>query len=429
MWTLIALAAAQTFTPPADAEWTAGRTLHDAADLTGDGVADLVWVSSGTLTWAAGRAGGLPEPDAQEMPSPDELLGLGLAADLDGDGFADVITRQLDGRWVGWPGGAEGPTAPVWSLGDAGEIATHLGDVNGDGAADLALDTTAWLSSPAGPIEGPTLPTAERSQLHRAGDVNGDGYADIAGPDAESEGWYGGRIGPLRLYLGGPDGPDTTPLWSYTGVGETGMALTPADVDGDGVDELVVACISVADESGVGELVVLDDLANPDGPTLRSTTPLDLDLGEGLALAARDGDGADDVLAAWEGGIRVLPWTADDGFTLDSPTADRWTGDRGVVSLTTTDISADGTADVVAAWARSGGGSTFLTAWLGDADIVTDPTDTAADTEPAADPAGDTAIAPKSSGGCGCDSGAPGALGPWLAARALLRRRAASPSL
>lgn len=207
------------------------------ADLTGDGVADLLlgadrYDASGAT--AVGRVWVLPDVPALGAatvelrtaeaivlaPSPDDELGFGAAlaaGDLTGDGVADLVVLaasnylaasvyDLSGRATG----ASLTEADAWTThargidGCGGAAADARGDLDGDGAADLVYD--AFCSDVGATDEagiawgfyGPLEPgghvaatdadfsvTTEQvgarlgRDLSTAGDVDGDGRSDL----------------------------------------------------------------------------------------------------------------------------------------------------------------------------------------------------------------------------------------------------------
>jgi hypothetical protein len=420
---LVDIAMAQGFTPVPDALIPVGTLILQSplavGDVNNDGVGDLVWTFNSGLYWASGQPGAAPTtiPNAIPMGGETAPTGLVAAVDLNLDGYDDIATWVGAGTWMVWSG-ADIASGPQWTLDAPPDIARAIGDVNGDGNRDLAIGGTIWLSAVVGPVAGPVLPDV--AYLFDAGDVDGDGYDDVVGPEPVV-GWYGGGDSPLHLYLGGQTGPSTSPLWSYQGTGQSGWTVCLADVDADGTAELISANLELQDESASGEVAVLNDLANPLGPTVLNATSVDFDIGAGFELGAlddRDGDGAEDVLMAWSGRVQEIPWSLASGFDLASG-ADEWLGPPGSISsMRTADVDGGG-RDLSVSWHRYDNDNNNLTVWLGPGGGS--PTDT--------DTPGDTGIAPDEldaaddkRGGCGCDAGGVGA-GWWVFATSLFLRR------
>jgi hypothetical protein len=136
-----------------------GRHFVDAGDVNGDARADLVAMTSGgDLEVFRGRSlGTFAEPvvshqgevdPAMDDGSGQEAVGLG---DLDGDGRADLLLVDSSGTPHRYPGQASGAFGPVVT-GSPGSLSTTfdpesgllellgLMDVNGDGRADIALN-------------------------------------------------------------------------------------------------------------------------------------------------------------------------------------------------------------------------------------------------------------------------------------------------
>jgi hypothetical protein len=196
--------------------------------------------------------------------------------DINGDGYADLVS-SASGTWVighvyVYHGGGSGVSddadttitgeVPNSSFGDS----LALGDVNGDGYADLVIGNYGYNSSlgrvwifhggpagipdtdlSAGDLADTTLDgeggtsTNFGSQL-ACGDVNGDGYADLA---VEAPGWYG----KIHIFHGSASGiPDTdlaagelsdTTIVSAGG-GELGSSVKFGDVNADGYADLAI---------------------------------------------------------------------------------------------------------------------------------------------------------------------------------------------
>ena len=263
-------------------------------DLTGDGVHDVVlsgyhWSgNTGRVVMASGPLTGdlstaeLPHWDGAESG---DRLGIGLAVlgDTNGDGYADLIlgAPNADGG-AAWSGGEayliNGPidTAAEFSLladMDA-RIRSHaggaylgrnigaVGDFNGDELADVLIGSVGFnevllffgpmsedidasdpeqvgtrLSGPGG--------TETSIDTAGAGDVDGDGLADVL-----IGARYGGSANNGKVYLvyGHASPADEIILndeadSSFTGVlpsDVAGSALAGADVDGDGLSDLII---------------------------------------------------------------------------------------------------------------------------------------------------------------------------------------------
>lgn len=193
-----------------------GATVAGGGDLNGDGYADVLisFASVGvgdplkgcTSEAYWGREGGAlsATSNGKITGRPNEACSLRsvIAGDVNGDGFSDVLaTVTLEASIARlFLGGASLPTEPDTTIMTAGGDASALGDINGDGAGDVAIgDSLAGLvriyfgtpgaamntlaTTPAG-----TFDSTAGSMVRAAGDVNGDGFDDvvIGSPDMAS---------------------------------------------------------------------------------------------------------------------------------------------------------------------------------------------------------------------------------------------------
>lgn len=208
-----------------------------------------------------------------------------FAGDVDGDGWGDLMAGAPELDFEGFSdanhgaaflfrGSSNGPSAAVsWAFfGERasvqmGHSLTGLGDVNGDGYADVALGAPRYdnpgvdsgacyvvlggrsLALPA-PIqfwEGGTRRIWFGWAVGRAGDINRDGLDDLL-VGAPLESLTGRRMGAGLLYLGtrGTAGQPLSwrPHWGMRGdasLGQFGRSIAGAgDVDGDGFPDVIV---------------------------------------------------------------------------------------------------------------------------------------------------------------------------------------------
>lgn len=280
-----------------------------ATDLDSDGRGDLVLSAPGddTLGRDAGAVNvffstALPlvnqtsaEADLKALPERlSTAFGLPVASgDLDGDGHAELLIGapgdDLRGRDVGTVYVFGGPLAPsaapllatqartvLFSTRNLDRFGSSLllRDLDRDGFLDLLVGAPGrtpgtlyvYRGGPAG--LGPQVSLLIYGQLGNEGfasslaaaDFDGDGWVDVAvgaptgfGPVTTSS-WQPGEV---RIFRGGPalfTTPDPQPWKVIHGQADGdrfGAALAANDLDGDGLEDLVVGA-SASDRSGLG---------------------------------------------------------------------------------------------------------------------------------------------------------------------------------
>ncbi|MCP4804479.1 MAG: hypothetical protein GY913_20650 [Proteobacteria bacterium] len=276
-----------------------GRAIDGGKDVTGDGHPDLL---IGAMGWNNGTgrvcqidgnapsSGTLDSTAAACVSGEAQTDNLGMdvsqVGDVDGDGISDVLM----GAWT-----ADGDGVVP------GAAYLELGGLHGGSADDVAY---VWY----GPRDWMSLGRS----VNGAGDVDGDGLDDIL---IGAHGSYGTEDskGHTYLYLasdlgepGVHDPENATVVFDGMVLDDySGDALDSAgDVDGDGLDDIVLGALFTGDEGGTAYLWYANQLESgtydlDDAHHLfHSETDLDR---AGAAVAGPgdvDGDGYDDLLVS-----------------------------------------------------------------------------------------------------------------------------------
>ncbi|MBT6149350.1 MAG: T9SS type A sorting domain-containing protein [Gemmatimonadetes bacterium] len=238
-------------------------------------------------------------------PAANAFIGASVTqGDINGDGLGDLVVGV--------------PFASPSGRPQAGEVYVVYGDSNQAPSLDLSI--AAGLLVIHGDLDGGQLGWPVET-----GDVNGDGFDDIIA--AATKASPPGIIKAGRAYIihGGATLADTIDLRStpadVTLTGgidhELGSAIATGDVDGDGLDDLVISA-SQAPSYGLTQAGRVHIIYGPLNTTydLDSYSSADLvvlgkaaneDLGTDLEVADFDGDGfADVIMAAFEADAGLL---------------------------------------------------------------------------------------------------------------------------
>jgi hypothetical protein len=281
----------------------------------------------------------------------------GIAAavgDITGDGIADLVVPQVDQAGVallaGTGAGSFGTAVSIAPItGDYARV-TAIGDVDGDGKPDVIVggDTTTWVvrGHGDGTFDAPhAYPSGGSARAIVATDLSGDGVADVAVASTTSN--------VVTLWLGGTGGIPA-PREFQTAHGPTALAL--ADIDGDHrLDAFVLdgtaASVSVLLGAGGGTFATKHDAATGTMPHT-------------LSLADFDGDGVLDVATANQSANSVSVLRGHHDGTL-AARLDTTAGINAPTAVVAGDFTSDGKPDLVVA---NGGNAPALQVLVGNGD-------------------------------------------------------------
>ncbi|HMV65486.1 MAG TPA: FG-GAP-like repeat-containing protein [Myxococcota bacterium] len=243
-----------------------------ATDIDGDGALDVVTLHAGRAqpieVIFGGPAGPLGAPVVQALgdASTERLTCVG---DLNGDGAGDLAVRDARSFDV-WFGGALLTAGPSSLSGDP-----ELGvDIDGDGFAELLSSSSTGIDVRFGRAAGPrtaadqTIPAADVEGLFDVGDLNGDGLREVGITRARSA---GGRDGQIVIARGTAAGLASAPMRTWNAWYDQ-TDLAPArlaalgDVDGDGYGDVGVAAMPIGDTPHFATPLVHVLRGGPGGP-------------------------------------------------------------------------------------------------------------------------------------------------------------------
>ena len=324
------------------------------------------------LTTHASNPSAMNFPDTPSLPTRLARLGglvllLLLAAPL---AFAQVLPTLADTF--------EAPEPDITEL-DFGDVIEPLGDVDGDGTADVAVGGPnatidevpavgrAYVVSGADgtvihTLASPTLDLLGNfaNTISNLGDLDGDGTADFVvthqsrvfdGDDTGAAYVYSGATGAVLYTLESPTPEDG---------GDFGSASASAgDVDGDGLQDILIGALNeneAANGNGAGQVHVF---SGADGAFIRTLTRPFTPAGGIFSFFGRevylvgdlDGDGLRDhaVFTRYEGQGRVDFFSAADGAPIDfiAETFTSGAGEFGQALITVPDLSGDGVDEIL----------------------------------------------------------------------------------
>jgi hypothetical protein len=348
------------------------------ADFNADGKPDVAYIAPTTpgLCVALGNGDGtfsapMTFPDGQR---PDAIA----FADLNGDGILDLVLADGSTNSVlvclGTGGGAFGPPTSYGGL--SGPTAVAVGDLDGDGNLDLVVANwgipavSVYRGNGDGTFQAPTTVAIDFYDGAKiaVADLDGDGNLDVVVMGLHSlDVLLGNGTGALN-YL-----PGASPAGTITPKG-----FQVADLDGDGIPDLVV--VDQYDNQYTQPSNVYVYFGVGDG-TFGAPNAYPIGLGgSDVQVADVNGDGVLDIVAtassiAYPGNITILLGDGHGGFTSSS-----FTCNFGLNAVRVTDVNGDSAPDVLLV---TNYGASCLTVCLGDGagGIAQDPPATALPTQ------------------------------------------------
>lgn len=337
-----------------------------AADIDGDGFMDVVSSSygDGGIVWYQNN--GQEEFTRRVISTNTQSAHSVFVADLDSDGDNDVLATSAGENKVIWyeNDGTSNFSEHVISTTAERAHDVFAADIDGDGDVDVASasfydDRVAWYENDGNQqFTSRTVSTNADGALSVViADIDDDGDKDLLSTSSSDDqiAWYendGQENFSRRVITVDPDGPNT----GVEGFADGAYSAVVADVDGDGDLDVVAACDVVLQAGRQSRIAWFENDGNeqftPHTVSTSVTSP------RAIVATDVDGDGDTDFVIADVNGHQVA-WFENDGSQnfAKHVIAHRFSQASPVLSpwsVFVADIDSDGVLDVVSASSGDG---------------------------------------------------------------------------
>ncbi|HSZ62816.1 MAG TPA: FG-GAP-like repeat-containing protein [Terriglobales bacterium] len=316
------------------------------ADVTGDGNTDIILGGSGStngqIAVLVGNGDGTFQPPILSTvtnsgenggyPSLNTQMGIG---DVNGDGAADlVIADESSATLYVLLGNNSGKftIGTTTTFYFSGPTLTYLFDLNGDGYLDIVVNnlvgaqTLVLLGNGNGTFQ--PVVTYNTTYALLLADMNGDGHPDLVGLV------YPGQV---QIVAGNPDGTFGAPVVVAT-VPATAQLIATGDFNGDGIQDLVFLT-----PAGVGIALGKGNLTY--GPMISSVAgslaAVFYQTGD-ITQGDFNGNGHNDLAMGVDGGLLILAGNGDGTFA----SADSYDVGHTVGTVAVADFNGDNLPDI-----------------------------------------------------------------------------------